>query len=82
VRPSRRRTPARGGRHGAQAEVEQDDVRLYTVPRELAEHNRVVAAQEARLDAARRRLDLIEVRAHGRVAIDRDQLPLPLEVGG
>ena len=43
---------------------------------------RVVAAQEARLYAARRRLHAIEVRPHGRIAVDRDELPGPLQVGG
>ena len=66
--------------HRREAEVEQHGIRAHAVAGELREHDRVVAAQEPRLHAARGRLHAVEVRAHGRVAVDRDELPAALEV--
>ena len=67
--------------HRGETEVEQNGVRAHVVAGELREDDGVVATQEARLHAARRRLDPVEVRSHGRVAVDRDELAAPLEVG-
>ena len=52
---------------------------LHAVLGELGEHDREVAAQEARLDA-RRPAEALEVRSHARVAVDRDHLALAPQV--
>ena len=67
--------------HRGEPEVEEDGVCADVVARELREDNGVVAAQEARLHAWCRRLEPIEVRSHGRIAVDRNELAAPFEVG-
>ena len=66
--------------HARDAEVEQDRVCFDAVVRELGEHDGEVAAKEACL---RRRpaLEALEVRAHARVLVDRDEAPVAREVG-
>ncbi len=65
--------------HARDAEVEQDRVRVDAVVGQLVEDDRGLAAQEARLDA-RVALEPFEVRAHGRVAVDRDEATVALQV--
>jgi hypothetical protein len=67
--------------HRGDTEIEEDRVGLDVVRRQLPEDERELAAQQPRRHA-RRSLEPIEVRAHGGIAVDRDQLPLRAEVGG
>ncbi len=67
--------------HRRDADVEQDRVGLDAVGRELREHDREVTAEEAHVDS-RLRLEAIEVRLRGRVTVDRNELALPVKVGG
>ena len=66
--------------HGRDAEVEQDRVGAHAVGGELRKNDAEVAAQQSRLHA-RVLLEALEVGARGRVAVDRDQLAAPLQVG-
>src|SRR5581483_9986832 len=65
--------------HRRDAEVEQDRIRRDAVLRQLREHDAEVAAEETRLHAAAA-LEPLEIRAHRRVAVDRDQLAAAAEV--
>ena len=66
--------------HRRDPEVEQDRVRLNVVGGQLVEDERELAAQETRLHAGAACLELVEVGARRRVAVDRDQLALAVEV--
>ena len=68
--------------HRRDAEVEQDRVRLDAVRRQLLEHERELAAQQARLEAAVAPLEALEVRPDRRVAVDRDVAAATVQVGG
>ena len=65
--------------HRGDAEVEQDRVGAHAVLGELREDDREVAAQEARVHAGGA-AEALEVRAHGRIAVDRDHLAVAVEV--
>src|SRR5207244_9984922 len=67
--------------HARDAEVEQDRVGAEPVPRELLEDDGEVAPEQAHLDTGSAP-EPFEVGPHGRVAVDRDEAALAVEVGG
>ena len=66
--------------HARDAEVEQDRVGAEAVPGELLEDDGGLASKQARGHTGSAP-EALEVRPHTRVAVDRDEAALPLEVG-
>jgi hypothetical protein len=67
--------------HARDAEVEEDRIGLDAVRAELREDDGELASQEAGLHPCFT-LEALEERAHGRIAVDGDEPPPALEVGG
>ena len=84
ARPSRTRSRARARRAASTRPRDRAGRRLLRrrSPQALPSDERELAAEQARLQASVPPLEAVEVRLDGRVAVDRDVAPLPLQVGG